>query len=375
MGFSVEPDAVKALSKQVDRLEEHAIQGKSYVGSHTDIDFTGEGLINLISGGHREVQDQVEHFLRKLAEPTASTTAEALVDAARYYRSTDDGAAERLDATFPENDVAEARRGLEEVTVQAGAFEDVADPTGNFQAPKDYHDQLAYEPKWWDLASPSSAIRSAILKVTELGTTVGVCDRAYDVYELVLKPVVGDWAGMRASADVFRNAGAAAEDMSANVRWSAHSMEEVWTGNAASSCQVHLLELAKALDSAKDPLGTIADEYESAAEAARDLRDALGPLVSDAGDAAMKAAASAGITVAAGSTKVGLPVALIVGAFAVSKIYAVVDILTTILDLIGAFEAAVSAFDSAAKSFGQVDAGNPLPELPEGSMSLPASDT
>ncbi|SNR52715.1 hypothetical protein SAMN06265360_108190 [Haloechinothrix alba] len=108
MGFSVEPDAVASLSKQV------------------------------------------EDFLGRLAAPTAAPTPEALIDAARYYRPTDNASAERLDATYPEHDVTEARRGVEDVTALAGTFEDVADPTGNYQAPKDYHDEFPHEPAWTD---------------------------------------------------------------------------------------------------------------------------------------------------------------------------------------------------------------------------------
>ncbi|MDV6012325.1 hypothetical protein [Haloechinothrix sp. LS1_15] len=375
MGFSVDPDAVAALSKQMERLQEHATAGKSYVGSHTEISFTGEGLINLIAGGHREVQGQVEHFLSRLAEPTAATMSEALIDAARYYRSTDHASAEQLDGTYPGSDVAAARRDVDEVSAQAGAFEDVTDPTSHYTAPKDYHDELAYEPSWWDIASPSAMIRNAILKVTELGAMVGACDRGYDIYELILKPVCGDWAGMRACADVFRNVARAAEDMSENIRWSTQGMTDVWTGNAADGCQVHLLELARALDSAAEPLDAIAGEYQAAADGARDFRDALGPVISDAGDAALKAAASAGITVAAGSTKVGLPVALIVGAFTVSKIYRVIDLLRTALDLADRIESAARAFDSAGNSFGQVDADNPLPRLPDGAPRVPSPET
>lgn len=373
MGFSVESDAVAALGKQVERLSEDALQGKSYVVEHTDINLTGEGLVNLIAGGHRQVQDQVENFLQKLADPTASSTAEALEVAARQYRSTDNANSAELDATYPSHDVAKARRGVEEVVAQVGVFEDVADPASRYKPPQDYNDDgdYAYEPDWWDLASPSSLVRDAIWKVTDAATALGICDRAYDPYEVVLKPVVGDWAGMRACADVFRNMGAATEDMATDIRWSAQSINKAWTGNAADSCQVHLLALASSLESAKKPLNDIAQEYQAASEGAVALRRAVGTLLSDISDAALTAAASAAVAGASGTTGVGLPIALVVGAFTLTRVYKVVNGLLNLLDLIGRIAAVVDTVNGAGNDFGKVDATNPLPALPGNSMTVP----
>ncbi|MDV6014422.1 hypothetical protein [Haloechinothrix sp. LS1_15] len=364
MGFSVDPDAVAALSKQLERLQDHAIQGTSYVGNHSEIDFSGEGLINLISGGHREVQQQVENFLDRLANRTAATTAESLIDAARYYRSTDADSAARLDASYPEVDAGAAGRAPEEVSAQAGAFEDVADPTGHYRPPADYSDRMAYEPGWTDYAGPSSAARSLIMTLT-----------GNDIFEEILKPVCGDWAGMAATAEVWRNAAAATSDMGDNVRRSAQGLAEVWQGNAADGCQAHLLELARALEAATGALESLGDQYEAAAEGAQDLRDALGPVVADAADAALKAGASMGISGLAAKTGVGLPVALVVGAFAASRIYRVISLLRQAYDLIGRLEAAQDAFNSMANDFGRVDGSLPLPELPAEAPALPSPQT
>lgn len=372
MGFSVEPDAVAALGKQSERLSDDAVQGKSYVVTNTDINLTGEGLINLISGGHHQVQDQVEEYLKTLADPAASSTAEALATAAKYYRATDNANAKKLDATFPSSDVGAAKQGVEEVVAEAGAFQDVAKPASHYKPPKDYNEEMPYQPHWSDLASPTSLLRDAIWTVTGAAASLGICDRAYDPFEVILKPLVGDWAGMRACADVFRNVGAATADMTTNTRWSAQGIGEVWQGNAADSCQAHLYVLAKALDSAKKPLDAIAQEYEGAAVGAQEFSSSIGVILSDISDAAIAAAASAAVAGLAGSTGVGLPIALIIGAFTLTRIYKVVRGIMRILDLIARIRAAIDLFESAAGDFGKVDANSPLPKLPGNSMTLPS---
>lgn len=372
MGFSVDPDAVAALAKQPDRLAEHAKQGESYVAKSTDLDLTGEGLINLISGGHSQVQEQVDRFLTTLAHPTASSTAATLDSAAKHYRSMDAASARELDATYPSSDVAAVEQGAERIRAAAGAFEDVADPTVRYRPPADYNEEMPFEPHWSDLASPTSLLRDAIWKVTDAAASVGICDRAYDPFEVFLKPVVGDWAGMRGCADVFRNVGAALADMADNTGWSARGISDVWTGNAADSCQTYLFVLAKSLESAKQPLEQIAQEYEDAAVGAQRLSSSIGSLLSDISDAALAAVASAAVSGLAGSTGAGLPIALIIGAFTLTRIYKVVHGVMQILDLISRIRAAMDTFEGAAGDFGKIDANAPLPQLPTNSMTVPS---
>lgn len=372
MGFAVKPEAVSALGNQQERLQQDATKGKSYVADNTDLSWDGEGLINHIAGDHQAVQEQVENFLGKLADPTASDTEEALNNAAQYYRKTDDARAEALDNTYDKSEVGKAKQGGRDVDSKVGAFQDVAEPEDRYKPPKDYNSDFPYEPHWSDLASPSTLLRDAIYKVTEAATALGICDRAYDPFEVLLKPVCGDWAGMRACADVFRNVGDATTDMATNLRWSTQGLEDEWKGNAADSCEVHLLNLAKALEGAKQPLRKIAQEYENCAKGANELSSSIGVLLADVSDAALTAAASAGITALAGSTGVGLPIALVVGAFTLSRVYKVVKAVKDALDLIARIKATVDTFSSAANDFGQVDQTANLPKLPGGKPTLPS---
>ena len=209
------------------------------------------------------------------------------------------------------------------------------------------------------------------MRTESLGTALGVCDRAYDPFEVVLKPLCGDWAGLRACADVYRNVGIAATEMATNIRWATQNAEEAWQGNAANHAMVHLLSLAKGLEAAKPPLEEIAEEYESAAKGANEFSASIGVLLSDLGDAAITAAASAGIAGLAGSTGVGVPIALVIGAFTLTRIYKVVKGIRDIIDLLVRLEAALKAFNSAGNDMGRVDEQSPLPALQGGTPTLP----
>jgi hypothetical protein len=83
--------------------------------------------------------------------------------------------------------------------------------------------------------------------VTGAAASLGICDRAYDPYEVILKPVIGDWASVRGCADVFRNLADGLGDMGTNTLWASQCTETAWTGQASSGCVAHLVSVAKGL--------------------------------------------------------------------------------------------------------------------------------
>ncbi len=68
----------------------------------------------------------------------------------------------------------------------------------------------------------------------------------------------------------------------------------------------------------------------------------------------------------------GLPIALVVGAFTLTRIYKVVRGVMRMLDLVARVRATVDAYNGAAGDFGKVDATSPLPKLPANSMTVPS---
>lgn len=192
---------------------------------------------------------------------------------------------------------------------------------------------------------------------------MGMLDRAYDPYELVLKPVVGDWAGFRRSADVYRYVAEALVAMCSNLCHAQVGLAAVWRGNAADACNVHIGRLSSGIGESHGPLNGIADEYEKAAQGQADFRHTVAQLISDLIDAAIVL----GIAIAGGAatswTGVG---AVIGGLIGIAEGYAIVNIINQILGLRGRIDAAISAVKGAMNNFGQLQASEYyLPRLPQ----------
>lgn len=365
------PESPRRRVALLDRIQQDSRAGRTYLDNETDINWTGEGIINILSGGHRNVQDRIRAFLGTVDTGVAGPTAEAVRASIDHYRNTDRGNAEALDRTYPPVNLPEAKQGTVPMLPEVAHFADTAKPQERLAAPPDHHAAYPHNPMWYDIVSPGALLRDAIWTVTGAAASLGICDRAYDPYEVILKPLIGDWAGVRGCADVFRNLADALGDMGVNALWGSQSAEAVWSGQAASGCVAHLIAVSKGLVNAQQPLRDIAQEYESAANSMNEFRNTIAALLNDIADAAIMAAASAGVAGLAGSTGVGLPIALIIGAFTLTRIYKVVNGIFAIIDTIARLDALAYATSSAQNSFGQIDSGSPLPTLPGSVPPLP----
>jgi len=372
MSFSVNTSALAGLPTLLARMQEDARAAKAYLDAETDINWTGEGIINILSGGHRNVQDQVRTFLGTVESVVAGPTAEVVRASIDYYERTETANAEALDRTYPAVNLTESKQGTVPLLPGVAHFTDAVEPQERLKPPPDYNTAFPHEPQWYDIVSPGALLRDAIWTVTGAAASLGICDRAYDPYEVILKPLIGDWAGVRGCADVFRNLADATSDMGMNLLWGSQSAETAWTGQAAAGCVAHLVAGTKGLVNAQQPLRGIAQEYEGLANSMNEFRNTIAQLLNDIADAAVMAAASAGVAGLAGSTGVGLPIALIIGAFTLTRIYKVVPGMYTIIDTIARLDALAYATSSAQNSFGKIDSGSPLPTLPSTAPSLPS---
>lgn len=371
MGFRVDESGLQGLADFSGRLGEDAVASRKYFEDNTDIDWTGEGLLNLLTGGHQSVQEHVSKYLGSLNDPIAANLHEQLSGSLAYYRRTDDSNAERMDATYQGGDVTAAKHGVQPQNSNAPRFADIYTIEGFLKPIKDYNADYPHEPNWKDIISPSSLLRDAIWKVTGAAASLGICDRAYDPFEVVLKPLIGDWAGMRACGDAFENLGNALQAMGDNVQHAAEGTVDVWEGNAASHAEAYLYNLSKPPRKCQQPLVDLAKEYKEAAKGAYDFSRTIGVLIADIADAAIAAAASAGVAALAGSTGVGLPIALIVGAFTLSRIYKVVKAIRDVIDILVRLEGVLNAVNATAGDFGLIESGGALPALPGGISGLP----
>lgn len=366
--FYVEPAALAGLVNLLNRLADDAKAGDSYVLNNTGMT-GGEGWLNDLSGAHESVVNHTRQWLQSLENPAAAGFAGSVDRAVTYYKNTDQAEAERLDATTdsysgmldvpnPGTDYWVRHSGV-------ATFGDVTEPEDAYQTPPDYndHEDFRYHPSYWDVASAASLGRDAIFKATEFLAGMGLLDRAYDPYELVLKPVVGDWAGFRSAADVYRNVARALTQMCSNLYHAQVSMSSVWRGNAADACSVHISRLSKGIGEGYGPLNGIAEEYEEAAQGQADFRHAVAQLISDLIDAAIVL----GIAIAGGAATSWTGVGGVIGGLVgIAEGYMIVNIINQILGWRGRIDSMMSAVKGAMNNFGQLQASDfYLPKLPQ----------
>lgn len=356
-GLFIDPRSVRGLTDLLDRLAEDARQSAAHCAVHTAIPWGGEGLINLLTGAHDEVRRSVDGYFRDVVERVAVPAGELVRRSAAAYVRTDEEVAAGLPGIGDVTPTSTAPR-------PGTAFLDVVEPTRMLRRPGEHEERFPHQPHWSDLASPGALVRDAIWAVTGAAAVLGIIDRAYDPYEWVLKPVVGDWAAVRGCADVLSGLADAAADMSRNVDGASSATRTVWTGAGADACISYLSRAADGLGRAEQPLRDVASAYVGAAEAMHELRSALASLLNDVADAAIMAAASATVVALAGSTGVGLPIALVIGAFTLTRVHRVVRGLLAMCDRVALANAAIAAEAAAMGAFGRLDGGITLPTLP-----------
>lgn len=373
MTLKVDATALAGLPAQLERLRGAANDGQSYVLAHTALSYGG--ILNRITGSHEGAVERVRGFLDRLANPVAGNGADAVQAAIRAYETTDQAAAERLDDSYPVTGPVHAVNscGIPE-TIRVGgmsgstvAFADVANPTARYTPPPDRSADYQYQPLI--AVSPAAFGRAVIVEATGLAAHLGL-GHPWDPYEAVLKPLTGDWNGLRGCADVFGNVAGAVEDMAANLRSAAGSVHSAWEGNAADGMIAYLLRVAAAVQEAKEPLLHLAEAYEHAADGAHELFGALGEILDNLMDTVVAFIAEASAAVATSETIIG---GLLFGGAAAYDAYRMYELIKMVVESMALADAIVEAVRSAGHGFGAVDGDIRLPELETTRPPLPGN--
>jgi hypothetical protein len=350
MGFSVDVAALAGLPRQLDRLSEDATAGRNYVERYTQLS-TGEGIINLIMGGHREATRKVSTFFRIL-DSVADGQSRGVGSALIHYRNTDLAAAAAFDAKLPK--IAWPNT---EPDMGSLGFADRGEPQNGMTPPPQYN-EFQFEMKWSYYLSPTEDFRHLIWKVTGLAVDLGILDRQIDPFVEWLKPWLGDWDGFRRCADVHETLANACLTMSANVRSGSIDSQFVWTGNAADSFRRDQFEVGSALNHANLKLHELAAEYRSVAENTLKLAEAVAELVAVAADIA--AMALPDLLAARGGPGAAVAVHVASGAI---RIWRVIEIAMKILDCIKIAESGAKAFTVGIEGFNVIDPKGALSNL------------
>jgi hypothetical protein len=287
---------------------------------------------------------------RRNEEPLAGSTP-------FNYECTDLAAAARLDATYPSAELTDARENSDYVPIEppegTARFGDVVEPEEHLTTPDDYTHKLDGTPGWWEAGSPMAMFGQAIEIITGI-----------DPQAKIVQPWVGDWAGVRAAADVFEQLGHLCRRVAINIDWASQGAETVWRGHAGEGCALYLMNLGRRLSEAQQPLSELSDQYKTASAEMVSLRDAVVNVLNEVGDTAIEAAVAIGVSGGAASTGVGAPVAIGAGLFAAWKIKRVYDGIQMIMALRGKLDLALSAVEAAQTDFGSLSGSAAMPHLP-----------
>jgi hypothetical protein len=355
MSFSVDVAALAGLPPLLNRLGEDARASRAYEDKNTQLG-AGEGIFNLVLGGHRTAVAQVNAFFDTLGT-VADQEEGRVLGALDGYRRTDLASAAKLDATRPSID------GVPWMQPDPGGskgFSDRFEPQTNLTPPPDYSGDFGFEMKWSSYLSPTSYVRELIWEVTFLAARLGLCDRPIDVFTEWLKPWLGDWAAFRACADVHERLGNATASMGWNVRSGAVDSQFAWTGNAADASRHDLHTIDMALQQAEPKLDDLSKEYKSVAESTFKLADAVAGLLVVAMDLAVMALIELEAAVATSMTVVG---AVAFGAATAATVWKIIEVAQKILDCIKLAESGAKAFSAGLEGFSVVDPKGPLPAL------------
>lgn len=375
MSFRVQPGELRKLAGQLDRaqgdidsVKKHLTKMESFQGSE------GEGLLNMTLDSHRAAYQTLSDWLDTLADTTLADTSAAVTGSADYYERTDAAAAEELDRSYPETNVAEARE-QSSIPVSPGhgadRFDDVAHPAGRLTGPKDYRTELyGGLMSWWDGLSPMAWAGTIIESVSYVAVWLDWLDKPYRPQKEIAMNFLGDWAAVRASADVLRNVALAVQDTSTNIRSAARGTEDVWQGNAGDGANVYLMNLAKPLDEARTPIDTLAKQYEDTSKEMQNLRDSVVGVIDLMGDAALHATVAIKVAYSLKFTGIGVAFSTLLVTYAGFHLRELINGIVTATDIISKLQTATNALKAAQGGFASV--GNlSLPTLPNSPINVP----
>lgn len=365
MGFSVDAAALTGLPRLLERLGDDAVAGRNYLERNGRLK-GGEGIFNVALGGHEEAVRKVGAFL-EVVQTASRTQADRVASAIDAYNRTDLNAAARLDSELAGTAGAPV---LDTSETANGGFADRDEAQQHLTAPGDYAAGHDVEMKLYQYLSPSSYVRQIIWEATSLGARLGICDRPIDVVEEFMHPWLGDWAGIRAMADVYVNLGFATTAMSRNVVSGTVDAQFTWSGNASDAARRDLSRTSTAIAQADPRLTELADEYKKVAETVRELTELAAGILLTACDLAATAILELTLAVATSETVIGGVVFGAAGARALAKLFFE---LYELADLVKLGLKASEAFGTAVTHTMIIDPHGPMPELAIGGAARPPS--
>ena len=101
MTLKVDPQVLRAYAERLSQALAHAEKAKTYVNAHGTFTAHETGLIGYIIPHHHSYVDALNQMLAHIAKVT-DASEQSMKDIAGTYEHTDKGAAQAIDASYPE---------------------------------------------------------------------------------------------------------------------------------------------------------------------------------------------------------------------------------------------------------------------------------
>jgi hypothetical protein len=261
--FSLSAAGLSGLSRMLSRASGDAFDVLDYTKRQCDLDWQAEGLLMRLVGPHEHAFSTVTAALARVQDLAAGASGQVAM-AAQDYADADLAAARRLGPAYAQGPPPAAED-----------FADVADPGSHLTDPG----AVGSSPMWslnplTDLVSPASWLRQ-----------VSVSLFGYDPFDEWARDLGGDWASYVHCGAAMSRAGLSAYDIGRNLVAGAGVAGTVWQGSAAEAEREFQVSLGTATEKLNDACQEFSRLYGRAADAAANLRDVAGDLISDLLDA------------------------------------------------------------------------------------------
>lgn len=249
MSFSVDPQALSSYSRQVDRAaEDIAAIGQTHlrpIGNEL-----AEGLLQELVVPALDDWQTTGERQAQLAADLGSASARNLVSTARYYRNTDLGSAEQLDATYP----AFSYDGVPPGSLPDGPSDPFADwreptvtrPSETFQPGVPPEAQVAGDSA---LQLVPGEIREITGRTSVAGPLRELAARilGLDPFDLTVRFVAGSWDFLAEDARRLEAGASRIHEVQINIDRGRAGIEHRWTGNAASESHLWMSRYSQGL--------------------------------------------------------------------------------------------------------------------------------
>lgn len=313
-GFSVNEDALDNISANLRRQAEYCEAAFQHLNQHFRRDHSGGLYVFSVNQASESVYQFIGDWFKTASSECFDAAADRIDKTVAYYRATDSETAADFDLAI---DLLGS--GTELPITSDHDSEAFADDVSAIQAfnrpPDDYsNDQnYTYTPDILGSISFAGGLRATVYGVTSAASWIGLMASAYDTHEALVEPVSGDWAEVRANADVLDHFANFSTYIANSIELVRAQLSEMWTGNAASLFDEYLSKLCSGFRVAEIEFNELSEMYKKVTEdivRARNDVTFIGDLIADKAVAASAAVIAAKTTIATPAAAVTIPAAV-----------------------------------------------------------------